>query len=209
VEKALLRLKADKTQLEQAGALLITHWGISGPGVLKLSAWGARLLYDHNYQLPLVINWLPEENAETVRQRLLAAKAESAKRKIVTYSPISLPKRLWQSFVTAVGIDSEQRWATLSKKQLNQLVQELTQGQYQLQGKGVFKEEFVTCGGVTLKEINFKTMESKQCPGLHFAGEILDIDGVTGGFNFQNAWTTAWLAGHSLGVVSAGRATTA
>lgn len=203
VEKVQLGIKAGKTKLAQTGALLVTHWGISGPGVLKLSAWGARLLYDHNYQLPLEINWLPEENPETLRQILLTAKAEFAKRKIITLSPVSLPKRLWQSFVTAVGVDPEQRWATLSKKQLNWLIQELTRGQYQIQGKGVFKEEFVTCGGVTLKEINFKTMASKQCPGLYFAGEILDIDGVTGGFNFQNAWTTAWLAGHSLGMGSA------
>jgi predicted Rossmann fold flavoprotein len=203
VENVQLRLKAGKTKLEQAGALLITHWGISGPGVLKLSAWGARLLYDHDYNLPLVINWLPEENPETLLQKFLTTKEEFAKRKVVNHNPTSLPKRLWQSLLIAVGVDAEQRWAGLGKKQMNQLVQELTQGQYQIQGKGIFKEEFVTCGGVTLKEVNFKTMESKQCPGLYFAGEILDIDGITGGFNFQNAWTTAWLAGHSLGAIPA------
>jgi len=178
---------------------LVTHWGLSGPGILKLSAWGARLLHDYNYNLPLFINWLPEYNTESLRQVLLKTKAEFPKRQIISHCPVSLPKRLWQRFVTTVGIQTEQRWAEISKKQLNLLLKELVQGEYTIQGKGVFKEEFVTCGGVTLKEVDFKTMESKRCPGLYFAGEVLDIDGVTGGFNFQNAWTTAWLAGQGLG----------
>ncbi|MCP6761670.1 MAG: NAD(P)/FAD-dependent oxidoreductase [Fischerella sp. CENA71] len=181
--------------LEQTGPLLITHWGVSGPAVLKLSAWGARMLHSSNYQATLVINWLPHLQQEQVRQQLLTVKNNSPKRLIASSRDVDLPHRLWQYIVSCVGISIENRWAELSNKTLNKLVQELTQGQYSINGKGVFKDEFVTCGGVNLKEINFKTMESKLVPGLYFAGEILDIDGVTGGFNFQSAWTTAYLAG--------------
>lgn len=188
-----------KNRLEQTGALLITHWGLSGPAILKLSAWGARVLYEHRYQMSLIINWVPLYNPESLRQYLLELKSNNSKRKISSYSPLPIPKRLWQRFLTFVGIDMQMTWAELSKGALNKLVQELTQGQYQIQGKGVFKEEFVTCGGVKLKEVDFKTMESKICPGLYFAGEVLDIDGITGGFNFQSAWTTAWLAGNAMG----------
>ncbi|MER3490937.1 MAG: aminoacetone oxidase family FAD-binding enzyme [Mastigocladus sp. ERB_26_2] len=181
--------------LEQTGPLLITHWGLSGPAVLKLSAWGAKMLHSSNYQATLVINWLPHLKQEQVRQQLLAVKKDSPKRLIASHRVVELPHRLWQYIVSCIGISSENRWAELSNKTLNQLVQELTQAQYSINGKGTFKEEFVTCGGVNLKEINFKTMESKLVGGLYFAGEILDIDGVTGGFNFQSAWTTAYLAG--------------
>lgn len=200
VESVQLRLLlGGKTKLEQSGPLLITHWGLSGPAVLKLSAWGARLLHDCNYQATLLINWLPQLNPEVLRQKLLEVKSEWSRKAISTSCPMELPRRLWQYLVTRVGIETEDRWAGLSNKTLNQLVQELTQGCYLIQGKGAFKEEFVTCGGVSLKEVNFKTMESRLCPGLYFAGEILDIDGVTGGFNFQSAWTTAWLAGQAMG----------
>lgn len=188
-----------KSQLEQIGPLLITHWGLSGPAVLKLSAWGARVLHDCHYQATLLINWLPQLNLEDLRQKLLRVKSEWSRRAISTGCPFDLPRRLWQYLVHRVGIGVEDRWAGLSNKTLNQLVQELSQGCYLIKGKGVFKEEFVTCGGVSLKEVNFKTMESRLCPDLYFAGEILDIDGVTGGFNFQSAWTTAWLAGHAIG----------
>ncbi|KAB8331032.1 NAD(P)/FAD-dependent oxidoreductase [Scytonema tolypothrichoides VB-61278] len=187
-------------QLEQTGPLLITHWGFSGPAVLKLSAWGARVLHSNNYQATLHINWLSHLQPEEVRQKLLAVKNEVAKRAIALHRGVDLPHRLWQYIISRAGITPEDRWAELSNKTLNQLVQELTQGQYQIKGKGVFKEEFVTCGGVNLKEVNFKTMESRLVPGLYFAGEILDIDGVTGGFNFQSAWTTGYLAG--LGAVN-------
>lgn len=197
---AQLRLSLDgKTQLEQSGPLLITHWGLSGPAVLKLSAWGARVLHDYQYQATLLINWLPQYNPEVLRQKLLLVKSESPKKAIAVHRGIDLPHRLWQYLVARVGISEEDRWAGISNKALNFLIQELSQGQYLIQGKGVFKEEFVTCGGVNLKEVNFKTMESRCCPGLYFAGEILDIDGVTGGFNFQSAWTTAYLAGQAIG----------
>ena len=188
----------DKKKLEQMGPLLITHWGASGPAILKLSAWGARLLHDQNYQMPLIINWLPNYNRETLQAILLETKQSQPRKQILTVSPVEIPKRLWQSLATFIGIDSKMVWADLSKKSLNNLLIELLQGEYLIKGKGVFKEEFVTCGGVNLSEINFKTMESKKCPGLFFAGEVLDIDGVTGGFNFQSAWTTGWLAGQAI-----------
>ncbi len=200
VNNVCLRLPdAGKTLKEQTGPLLITHWGISGPAVLKLSAWGARFLQEQNYQTPLLINWLPQYNSESLRQLLLVVKSQLARRLIAKSCPVPIPKRLWHSLITNVNIGEEHRWAELSKKALNQLVQELTQGSYLIKGKGVFKEEFVTCGGISLKDVNFKTMASRNCPGIYFAGEILDIDGVTGGFNFQSAWTTAWLAGQAMG----------
>ncbi len=194
-----LRLVVDKKTLEQTAPLLITHWGLSGPAVLKLSAWGARVLYDCKYQTTLLINWQPQYNSEELRSQLLQVKSNNPKKAIALHRGIDLPHRLWQYLVARAGISAEERWAELSNKSLNQIIQELTQGTYQIKGKGAFKEEFVTCGGVTLKQVNFKTMESRLIPGLYFAGEILDIDGVTGGFNFQSAWTTAWLAGQAIG----------
>ncbi|NET58944.1 MAG: NAD(P)/FAD-dependent oxidoreductase [Symploca sp. SIO2E6] len=200
INHVCLRLPdAGKTLREQTGPLLITHWGISGPAVLKLSAWGARFLQEQRYQTPLLINWLPQYNPESLHQLLLVVKSQLARRLITNSCPIPVPKRLWRSLTANVGIGAQHRWGELSKKTLNQLVQELTQGRYLIKDKGVFKEEFVTCGGVNLKEIDFKAMASRRCPGLYFAGEILDIDGITGGFNFQSAWTTAWLAGQAMG----------
>ena len=200
VENVAVKLETKgKVKYQQTGQLLMTHWGLSGPAVLKLSAYGARVLYDQNYQMGLFINWLPEENLETVKDQLFTQKEATPRRQIMSFSPVGIPRRLWEKLAIASGIDKTQRWAELSKKQLTQLAKELTQGYFQIEGKGVFKEEFVTCGGVDLKEVNFKTMESKLVPGLYFAGEILDIDGITGGFNFQNAWTTGWLAGQAMG----------
>jgi predicted Rossmann fold flavoprotein len=192
-------LETGKTKLEQIGPLLITHWGMSGPAILKLSAWGARKLHEQGYQMTLLVNWLPQYNPDSLREQLLVVKSQNPRKQIAGFCPFPLPRRLWQQMVTFVGISAQTSWTELSKQGLNQLSQELTQGHYQIQGKGVFKEEFVTCGGVNLAEVNFKTMESKLCPGLYFAGEILDIDGITGGFNFQSAWTTAWLAGQGMG----------
>lgn len=194
----LTLLLTGKKVLKQRGPLLITHWGISGPVVLKLSAWGARILHDNGYHLPLKINWLPEQNSETLRQHFLRIKEQSSRKQIGRFSPVKLPKRLWQGLIQSVGISLKTNWSDISKKHLNLLLQVLQSESYQIQGKGVFKDEFVTCGGVNLKEIDFKTMESKICSGLFFAGEILDIDGITGGFNFQNAWTTGWLAGKGM-----------
>ena len=198
VSNALVKMGSGKNKLEQTGALLVTHWGVSGPAILKLSAWGARFLYDLKYDSSLQINWLPEHNPESLKQVFTEFKQANPKKKIINYCPVKLPKRLWQSFVNYVEVKPDKVWSEISKKELNKLVAEITQGQYEIKGKGVFKDEFVTCGGVSLKEVNFKTMESKKCPGLYFAGEVLDIDGVTGGFNFQSAWTTSWIAGQAI-----------
>ncbi len=205
VNPVKLRLSINnKPQLEQTGPLLITHWGLSGPSVLKLSAWGARVLNESRYQGKLLINWLPDLQQEQVREKILAVKTEWGRRPITLHRGVDLPHRLWQYILTRIGVTTENRWAELSNKTLNMLVGELTQGEYLITGKGVFKEEFVTCGGVNLKEINFKKMESKLVSGLYFAGEILDIDGVTGGFNFQSAWTTGHLAGEAMATITDG-----
>lgn len=199
VPSASLRLQVEKTRWLQTGPLLITHWGLSGPAVLKLSAWGARELHDHHYQAELVINWIPPYNPETLRRDLLKVKSQLPQRTVTANCPVPIPRRLWERLTAYVGVKAGDRWAELSNKTLNALIQELTHGQYRVNGKGVFKEEFVTCGGVRLQDVDFKTMESRICPGLYLAGEILDIDGVTGGFNFQSAWTTGWLAGQAMG----------
>lgn len=200
VNNVQLRLQTDATtHLEQTGPLLITHWGVSGPAVLKLSAWGARVLHANRYQATLTINWLPQFNPETLRQELLKVKSQLPKRTIAANCPVLIPRRLWERLTAHVGIGEGDRWSDLSNKTLMALIQELLRGQYTITGKGAFKEEFVTCGGVSLKEVDFKTMASRCCPGLYLAGEILDIDGITGGFNFQSAWTTGWLAGQAIG----------
>lgn len=190
--------EGDLQKLEQTGALLVTHWGLSGPAVLKLSAWGARALHNCRYQATLQVNWLPQSHPDLLLKALQAAKTETPKRAIATYCPVNLPRRLWQYFMHKAEIADDLRWADLSNKAIARLVTLLNASTYAIAGKGVFKEEFVTCGGINLKEIDFKTMESRICEGLYFAGEILDIDGVTGGFNFQSAWTTAWLAGQAI-----------
>ncbi len=199
VSVANAKVKLPGAKLEQSGPLLITHWGLSGPAVLKLSAWGARFLHDRNYKTSVLINWVPQYKPEVLRQQLLVVKSQLAHRAIASSCPVAIPRRLWEGLTSSIGIDDRKRWAELSNKTLDRLLQELFQGEYQITGKGAFKEEFVTCGGVNLKEVDFKTMESRRCRGLYFAGEILDIDGVTGGFNFQSAWTTAWLAGGAIG----------
>jgi hypothetical protein len=199
-EKPLEKSPTEKS-LIQTGPLLITHWGFSGPAVLKLSAWGARRLHAQRYRGQMVVNWLAGNQQAQVQDILQQAKAQTPKRLVATYSPFStISKRLWQYLLGRIEIDPALTWANFSKKQLNRLIQELTQGSYEINGKGSFKDEFVTCGGIRLKEVSFKTMESKQCAGLYLAGEILDIDGITGGFNFQSAWTTGWLAGQAMAV---------
>lgn len=185
----------------QHGPLLITHWGVSGPVALKLSAWGARWLFDRAYRAGLVVNWLEPLSTEQVLAELRRFKDQPGNnRKKPASHPVfaQLPIRLWKRLVEAAGISEEQNWADMSKAALRRLADELTCGRYQIEGKGIFKEEFVTCGGVRLSEVDFKTMQSRLVAGLFFAGEVLDIDGLTGGFNFQNAWTTGWLAGSSL-----------
>jgi predicted Rossmann fold flavoprotein len=190
--------KSSRNQLEQSGALLITHWGLSGPAVLKLSAWAARELHECNYQAKLAVNWIPSLKAEAVKQILLSAKTDQPKKFISNYCPVDVSLRLWEYLLDKAEVELEKRWADVSNKAIQQITNVLTASEYAIAGKGVFKEEFVTCGGVRLQDVNFQTMESKICSGLFFAGEILDIDGVTGGFNFQNAWTTAWIAAQGL-----------
>lgn len=200
VNQVHLKLQAGDKTFEQTGPLLITHWGMSGPAVLKLSAWGARALHEQRYQATLRVNWLPGSNPETLRQQLQAVRSQLSRKTVIANCPVMIPRRLWEKLVSVIGVQTGDRWAEVSNKTLNQLIQELTQGQYKVSGKGIFKEEFVTCGGIELKEVDFKTMESRICPNLYFAGEILDIDGITGGFNFQSAWTTGWLAGQAMGL---------
>ncbi|OIP74859.1 MAG: flavoprotein [Oscillatoriales cyanobacterium CG2_30_44_21] len=189
---------SSRNQLEQSGAMLVTHWGLSGPAVLKLSAWAARQLHDCQYQAPLAVNWIPALKAEAVKQILLTAKTEQPKKFVSNYCPVEISLRLWEYLLTKANVELEKRWADLSNKEMQQILNALTASEYAIAGKGVFKEEFVTCGGICLQDVNFQTMESKICRGLYFAGEILDIDGVTGGFNFQNAWTTAWIAAQGI-----------
>lgn len=195
---ALATVKVKDSKLKASGPLLITHWGMSGPGILRLSAWGARELAAKNYQFVLQVNWLHETDFEEALDNLKNLKEENAKKLVVKFCPFDFPKRLWESLVTASGISAEIKWADLSRKQLTDLANQLTNGQFQVNGKSTFKEEFVTAGGINLKEIDFKTMQSKLHEKLYFAGEILNIDAITGGFNFQNAWTGGYLAAKSI-----------
>ena len=186
------------TKLSATGPLLITHWGMSGPGILRLSAWGARILAEKKYQCTVVINWLPEEDRESCMVLLKTIRGEQSKKKVARKAPVDLPNRLWDNLVQAAGIADEQKWADVTNKQLQQLADQLTHGQFQVNGKSTFKEEFVTAGGIDLKEVNFKTMESKLLPHLYFAGEVVNIDAITGGFNFQNAWTGGFIIANNL-----------
>jgi predicted Rossmann fold flavoprotein len=195
---AFASVKVKGSKLSASGPLLITHWGMSGPGILRLSAWGARELADKNYQFALLVNWLNDIDLEEAVDVLKNLKEEHTKKTIIKKSPFEFPNRLWESLVLASGISEETKWADLSKKQINQLAEQLTNGVFQVNGKSTFKEEFVTAGGVDLKEINFKTMESKLLPNLYLAGEVLNIDAITGGFNFQNAWTGGFIISEAI-----------
>ncbi|MFA5975160.1 MAG: NAD(P)/FAD-dependent oxidoreductase [Elusimicrobiota bacterium] len=195
VPKAKLGLKG--TRLSQTGALLITHQGLSGPAVLGLSAWGARELQTRDYRAQIIINWLPNLTAEDVLLSLQKYRSIQLRRATPGHGPFRLPRRLWERLASTAGIVAGAHWSEVSKERLHVLAGELTAGLYPVSGKNPNKEEYVTCGGVRLDEVDFRTMESKKSPGLYFAGEILDIDALTGGFNFQNAWTTGWIAGRS------------
>ena len=185
-------------KLRERGALLITHTGLSGPAILRLSAWGARELHGLGYHFALRLNWLPHLQSESVAGKLEERRAAQPARLIVNTPVAPIPTRLWEALVLAAGINRETRWAELSRSARHRLIQQLCTTEFQVSGKSLNQEEFVTCGGVRLSEVNFKTMESRICPGLHFGGELLDIDGVTGGFNFQSAWTTGWIAGKAM-----------
>jgi len=193
VPKATLRLEG--SPFARTGALLVTHWGLSGPAVLALSAWGARWLHDATYQARLRINWISDFSTDAVTVEFANARRERAKKNVYNDPLFGLPRRLWSRLTAAAGIPDSAQWANMPNVRLAALTRELREPEYAIIGKGVFKDEFVTCGGVRLDEVDFRTMESKLVPGLYFAGEVLDIDGVTGGFNFQSAWTTGWIAG--------------
>ena len=191
-------VKINDSRLSASGPLLITHWGMSGPAILKLSAWGARILNEKNYQIYITVNWLKDLNTAECEAILRATKLEHAKKAVLKKSPFDFPSRLWESFVVAANVDTETKWADLNKNQLQSLASQLTNAVYQVNGKSTYKEEFVTAGGIDLKEINFKTMESKLHKNLYFAGEIVNIDAITGGFNFQNAWTSGFILANGI-----------
>lgn len=192
VDNALVKIAG--TKLQQQGPLLVTHWGMSGPAILKLSAWGARELAERNYRFILVVNWVPSFNEQSVTEELRRVRFNLAAQKITNRNPFALPQRLWQFILQQSGIHENTRWADLPAKEQNRLAKNLCGQEFSVEGKTTFKEEFVTAGGIDLSTVDFNTMESKITPRLYFAGEVLDVDGVTGGFNFQNAWTTGFIA---------------
>lgn len=187
-----------KILLESNGPLLITHWGMSGPAILKLSAWGARILEPLKYQFEIEVNWLDTYSEEEVLRDLKSLKSEYGKQTLLKYSQFDLPKRLWQNLLMAAGINESLTWAEATRENLYNIANQLIASVFEVNGKSTFKEEFVTAGGVDLREVNFKTFESRICKDLFFAGEVLDIDAITGGFNFQNAWTSGYIVSRSL-----------
>jgi predicted Rossmann fold flavoprotein len=194
VENVTLKMES----LTQSGPMLITHWGLSGPAVLRLSAWGARILFEKKYRSTLTVNWLGDYKLDAALEVLQRNKDwhENARKKIAAQPAFSqIPIRLWKQLTQFIG---DKNWGDISKAEMRKLAEELTAGEFSIKGKGIFKEEFVTCGGVSLDEVDFKTMQSRIVEDLFFAGEVLDIDGITGGFNFQSSWTTGWLAGNAL-----------
>jgi hypothetical protein len=178
--------------------VLLTHWGLSGPAILRLSAWGARELHQCDYRFLLRLNWLPHLTAEALAAELQSRRESQPARRVVNTPIEPLSARLWERLMRASGIPTDTRWAALSRSGGHHLLQQLSRTELPVTGKSLNKDEFVTCGGVRLREVNFRTMESRLCPGLYFAGELLDIDGLTGGFNFQAAWTTGWIAGQAM-----------
>ena len=196
-------IKITGTKFSQSGPLLITHWGFSGPATLKLSAFAARFLGEHHYDCRITINWLPAYNENTMIEKLKVLRSVLAPKRINSSNPFNLPQRLWEYHLQLSAVGPETRWADLPAKQQNFLARQLCSQSFHVAGKTTFKEEFVTAGGIRLREVHPSTMESKIVPGLYFAGEILDVDGITGGFNFQHAWTSGYLAAKSAGTFAA------
>ena len=192
VEKTITKIQG--TKLRSDGPLLITHWGMSGPSILKLSAFGARILSEKNYNFIVQVNWVNEQNVSSVELELQKIIDEHGQKLVQNIRPYFLPDRLWRFLIVRAGLSADRKWDELGKKGLNKLTNLLTNDLYHVEGKTTFKEEFVTCGGVSLNSIEMNTMESKTCKNLYFAGEVVDIDGITGGYNFQGAWTTAFIA---------------
>ncbi len=186
------------TKISEHGPLLITHWGMSGPAVLRTSAWAARELSERNYEFNIQINWLLDVTEEELKEQLLDIRREQGKQSVGNKNPFNLPKRLWEYQLKNAGINEETKWGELPAAAQNKMINFLIRDAYDVKGKTTFKEEFVTCGGVKLSEIDPQTMESRIMKGLYFAGEILDVDGITGGFNFQHAWSSGFIASQSM-----------
>jgi predicted Rossmann fold flavoprotein len=197
VENATVKIVG--TKLQTQGATLITHWGLSGPAVLKLSAFAAKELANKNYNFEVNVNWLPAFNEQSLQTEFTLLRQKLAAQKLSNKNVFGLPNRLWDWFLSNSNITNETRWADVTSKQTNALIKNITAQLFIVKGKTTFKEEFVTCGGIQLNEVDVNTMQSKIVPNLFFAGEVLDIDGITGGFNFQNAWTTGWIAAKTIG----------
>ncbi len=195
------RVRVAGSKLSSAGPLLITHWGMSGPAILRLSAWGAREFAACNYQFTILVNWLGEMKEPQLLEKFRSLRFELASQKINNRNPLGLPQRLWQYLLEESGINPELRWADLPAKEQNRLIKNCCGQEFQVSGKTTFKEEFVTAGGIKLGEIDPNTMQSKIQPGLFFAGEIMDVDGITGGFNFQHAWTSGYIAAKSIAAI--------
>jgi len=193
-----VHVKIMGSKLSEEGPLLITHWGMSGPVILKLSAWGARELAKCNWQFSITVNWVPRFNENSLREKFQVLRFERASQKMINRNPFLLPNRLWEYLLIESGVKEETRWADLPAANQNRLIKNLCAGEYAVKGKTTFKEEFVTAGGVELNEIDHHTMQSKKHRGIFFAGEVLNVDGVTGGFNFQSAWTTGWIAANAI-----------
>ena len=186
------------TKHKATGPLLVTHWGASGPAILKLSSYGARYMHDCGYQFPIAVNWIGLTNSALVAEHLQGIVDSNPRKLLTSVHPFGLPTRMWQYILEKTALGADKRWDELGKKGLNKLVEALTNDQYKVTGKGAFRDEFVTCGGVSLSDINLNTMESKVCKNLYFAGEVLDVDAITGGFNLQAAWTTGYVAGKAM-----------
>ncbi len=186
------------TSYQHTGPILITHWGLSAPAVLKTSAWAARYLYDQEYHFTIRVNWLHPHDEQEIRNSLKQLRQDNARKTAAKQAQFPIPNRLWERFLELSDIAPNTRWAELSNEQIHNLAQQLTNAHYEIEGKTTYKEEFVTSGGIPLSEVNMGTMESKKCPNLYFAGEVLNIDGITGGYNFQSAWTTGWIAAQNI-----------
>jgi hypothetical protein len=197
VEKAVVRVEG--TKLIGRGPLLVTHWGMSGPAILQLSAWGARVLHDKEYQFAILVNWLDEQKEQEVHALISKTITNQGGKMLGNLNPFPITNRMWHFLVQKCSLSLELRWQDLGSKSINKLINTLINDRYEVSGKTTFKEEFVTAGGIALKDIDIRTMESKIVPGLHFAGELIDLDGITGGYNFQSAWTTGFIAGKGVG----------
>ncbi|MCD6062557.1 MAG: NAD(P)/FAD-dependent oxidoreductase, partial [Flavipsychrobacter sp.] len=198
VSLPMVTVKIQGTKIVEQGPILITHWGLSGPVVLRTSAWGARELAERNYNFKVQVNWLHDRNEQDLKDTIAQIRRERGKQAVQFKNLFDLPKRLWEYLLHQCGIKDEMKWGDLPAAQQNKLIEKLVRDTYEVKGKTTFKEEFVTCGGISLSQIDAQTMESKIVPGLYFGGEILDVDGITGGFNFQNAWSSGFIAAHSM-----------